>query len=199
MVQWNAASFWIIEQSHKKFALFKLLILQSFSAVGIENEYISYLLFIYIYVSVYLYFNKFMYMFMHSSWTTLFFNKQGKAEYYGKLKSLFFPILDSSLTLVLEPVSIIYIADDEVVFHKEWVSSHRTQRLGWLSITAHEESRWSRAEWPQPLWKAIDLSLLLWLEWGEPPFSGVICTWIAKSLIIKWSTQRRLWLWLQVN
>lgn len=134
MVQWNTASFWIIEQSHKKFALFKLLIiLQSFAAVGIENEYISYLLFIYIYVSVYLYFNEFMYMFMHSSWTTLFFNKQGKAEYYGKLKSLVFPILDSSLTLILEPMSIIYIADDEVAL-PQGVSVLTPNAETWMAI-----------------------------------------------------------------
>lgn len=49
----------------------------------------------------------------------LFFNKQGKAEYYGKLKSLVFPMLIPSLTLILEPMLIIYIADGEVAFHEE--------------------------------------------------------------------------------
>lgn len=49
-----------------------------------------------------------------------------KADHYGKLKLLVFPMLDPPLTLILEPM-LIYIMDGEFLFPQE---SHTKRSLG---------------------------------------------------------------------
>lgn len=125
----------------------------------------------------------------------LFWNKQRKSRPLWKVK----------ITCLSHawPPSDTHSWTNVNIHHGWWVSlppgvTYKAE--SWMTIpTACEESRWSRAEWPQPLRKAIDLSLFWWLECGRPHLAQVICTSMAKSLIIKWSTQRTLWLWLQLN
>jgi hypothetical protein len=81
------------------------------------NTYAIYYLSISMYLCTYISINSCMCLCIHLEICFSLISR-GKAEYYGKLKSRVFSMLDPSLTLILEPM-LIYITDGEVAFHEE--------------------------------------------------------------------------------